>query len=278
MLQKCDSPVGTQRAGLGSVFVRFEVRATPPLTRWIPGDRVDQNYLTQHTSSQFNQELESVRNNVLAMGGLVEKQLSEALQALFEGDSQRADVVVNTDWKVDSMEVAIDEQCGEIFARRQPAAGDLRTMMMVIKTITDLERIGDEEENIARLAIDLAGTLQPKAWLTDLRRLGEHVKRMLSESLNAYARMEVPAAAEVIREDFDIDEEYELTMRHLMTFMLEDPRQTTHVLDLLWCARALERIGDHAKNVSEYVVYMVHGKDVRHVSIEEMEKQVHTEF
>ena len=233
---------------------------------------MDKSDITQHISRQFNTELEEVRNMVLAMGGLVEKNAGDAVRSLIEADGTLADEVASSDYKVNSMEVAIDEECARILARRQPAAGDLRLIMMVIKTITDLERIGDEAEKIARLAGHLAGNDRPKGQFQEIRHLGEHVLRSLHAALDAYARMDVETALNVVRDDLKVDAEYESAMRQLMTFMMEDPRSIKRALDVLWCARALERIGDHAKNICEYVVYMVQGKDIRHVTVEQMDE------
>lgn len=233
---------------------------------------MDKSDITQHISRQYNAELEEVRNMVLAMGGLVEKHVEDAIKSLLEADGVLADQVAAADYKVNSIEVAIDEECARILARRQPAASDLRLIMMVIKTITDLERIGDEAERIARLAGQLAGSDRPRSQFMEVRHLGAHVLRSLHAALDAYARMDVATALNVVREDVKVDAEYESSMRQLMTFMMEDPRSITRALDVLWCARSMERIGDHAKNICEYVVYMVQGKDIRHVTVEQVEE------
>lgn len=236
---------------------------------------MQQSDITQHLSRQFNAALEDVRNKTLEMGGLVEQHVTDAVQCFVNGDIECAEAVAHADYKVNSFEVAIDEKCAQILALRHPVAGDLRLVMMIIKTITDLERIGDEAKKIARLAIRLAGQDQPVK-LTEIRHLGDHVRHMLHDALDAYARMDVEAAMKVIHEDTKVDDEYEATVRHLMTFMIEDPRYIKRVLDVLWCARAMERIGDHAKNIAEYVVYLVHGKDIRHVSLAKIEQVLRT--
>ncbi len=232
-----------------------------------------------HISQQFNVELEEIRNRVLSMGGKVEEQLANAVTAMLEGDTAQAGQVVQNDYQVNAMEVMIDEECSRILARRQPAAFDLRLIVAIIKTITDLERIGDQAERIARMATELAecsGSGGSNQCL-ELEHLAQHVKHMLHSSLDAFARMDPEAAVEVARLDDRIDKEYESMMRQLITFMMEDPRTITRTLHLMWAARALERIGDHAKNICEYVIYMVKGKDVRHTSIEQMEAEARGE-
>ena len=227
-----------------------------------------------HISQRFDAELEDVRNRVLAMGGLVEQQITQAITALSEGDTKLADIVIENDIQVNRAEVAIDEECTHIIARRQPAASDLRLMIAVIKTITDLERIGDQAERIARMGLRLAEKERPKNQYGEIRHLGELVAKMVHEALDAFARMDDEAAVEVARQDLKVDQEYDGIMRQALTFMMEDPRSITRMLDVMWTARAIERIGDHAKNICEYVIYLVKGKDVRHTGIEKMESEI----
>ena len=235
---------------------------------------MEQQDLTHHWSRQFNEELEKVRTNVLAMGGLVEEQLRLAIRAVVKGDSELGEQVARDDYKVNHLEVSIDEDCSRIIARRQPTAGDLRLLMAVIKTITDLERIGDEAEKIGYLASRLAVLERPVDSYVGLQHLADLVGNMLHKALDAFARLDPELAMRVVRQDQVVDQEYEALSRQGITLMMEDPRSIRRVLDMMWAARALERIGDHAKNICEYVVFMVHGKDIRHVSIDDAEKEV----
>lgn len=231
--------------------------------------------LTHHTSRRFNEDLERVRSKVLAMGGLVEQQMSGALSALFDGDSKLGEAVARNDHKVNGMEVSIDEECSRILATRAPAAGDLRAIVATIKTITDLERVGDECEKIANIAARLAGDEdRPVDHYRAVKHLGRIAQVMLHDTLDAYARLDADLAVRTARSDRMIDEEYEAIQRQCITFMMEDPRLIKRALDLMWVVRSLERIGDHAKNVCEYVIYMVHGKDIRHTSLEMVEQEL----
>lgn len=223
--------------------------------------------LSEHISRRFNKDIEDLRNHVLAMGGLVESQLSLAIAAIVSGDSELGLRVAKDDYKVNEMEVSIDEQCSRILATRAPAAGDLRLIVAIIKTITDLERIGDEAEKIGFLASKLAGMDRPPDSYRELKNLGNHVSHMLRDAMNAFARLDVNEAFEVVREDEHVDEEYDALTRQCITFMMEDPRSIKRVMNVTWAARSLERIGDHAKNIAEYVIYMAKGRDVRHTGI-----------
>ena len=229
----------------------------------------------EHTSKQFDAELESVRALVLQMGGLVESQIKLAVESLVSGDVALMNRVIADDHRVNALEVEIDESCNQIIARRQPAAGDLRMVITVIKTITDLERIGDEAEKIARMAKLLSQKerlILPR--YNEIKNAANMALDMLRKSLDAFARLDLTTAAQVVRQDEQVDEEFRSIMRYLITFMMEDPRTITTSLEILFVAKAIERIGDHAKNMAEYVVYMVKGRDVRHVTVEEIEREV----
>ena len=223
--------------------------------------------LTDHISKRFNKDIEDLKSAVLAMGGLVESQLQKAITAIVSGDSELGLKVANDDYMVNNMEVSIDEECGRILAMRAPAAGDLRLIVAIIKTITDLERIGDEAEKIGFLASRLAAMDRPSDSYRELKNLGTHVLHMVRDAMNAFARLDVEAALNVVREDERADEEYEAIQRQCITFMMEDPRSIKRVMNVTWAARSLERIGDHAKNICEYVIYMVQGRDVRHTDL-----------
>jgi phosphate transport system protein len=228
----------------------------------------------EHTFKQYDAELEAVRGKVLEMGGLVEQQIVSALEALVKLDQNLAKEVMANDHRVNALEVQIDEDCSHIIARRQPAAGDLRMVMMMVKTITDLERIGDEATKIARTAQKIyEQDRMYKPRFNEIMAMVSLVREMLRTSLDAFARLDVSKTVEVAKQDEQVDEQFRAAMRQLITFMLEDPRTISMSLEVLFVAKAIERIGDHAKNIAEYVVYMVKGKDVRHISVEEMERE-----
>ncbi len=231
--------------------------------------------MAEHTYKQFDTELESVRAKVLKMGGLVEEQISRSIEALVQDDMDLADEVEANDHAVNGLEVEIDEDCAQIIARRQPTASDLRMVMMIVKTITDLERIGDEASKIARMAkLIHAAERMTLPRFSEVKYMASMVLDMLRKALDGFARLDASKAVEIARQDDLVDEEFRLNLRHLITYMMEDPRTISVFIDILFVTKAIERMGDHAKNMSEYVVYMVKGKDVRHTSVEEIEKQV----
>ena len=229
---------------------------------------------TEHTYKQYDAELEAVRAKVLQMGGLVEQQIINALEALVSVNPKLAEEVMEADHRVNALEVQVDEDCSHIIARRQPAASDLRMIMMVVKTITDLERIGDEATKIARVAQKIyESDRMYKPRFNEIKTMVTLVREMLRTALDAFARLDVTRTVEVARQDEQVDEQFRAAMRQLITFMLEDPRTISMSLEVLFVAKAIERIGDHAKNIAEYVVYMVKGKDVRHTTLAEMERE-----
>jgi phosphate transport system protein len=220
---------------------------------------------SEHASKQYDLDLDSIRARVLQMGGLVESQTRRALDALGSGDRGLIDEIIANDHRVNAMEVSLDGDCSHVIVRRQPAANDLRMILAITKIVTDLERMGDEAQKIARMArsIHARGAAQlPNS--VDVRHAAEVALSMLRRSLDAFARLDANAAAGVIREDAAIDSEFQSLLRQLITYMMEDPRTITTALEIVWIAKAIERIGDHAKNVAEQVVYIVKGTDVRH--------------
>ena len=234
---------------------------------------MDARELGQHIYHQFDDELEDLRSKVLRTGGLVERQLTDALKALGDQDSALAEAVIARDQEINSLELEIDEDSALLLARRQPVASDLRLLISIIKTITDLERMGDEAVRIARMAVRLAERGQPQRAPAGIRHLGAHVRGMLHDALDAFARFDVEKAVAVVAEDQNVDREYDSITRELITFMMEDPRAIPHALDVLFSARALERIGDRSCNICEYVIYYVRGKDVRHVGLETFKRE-----
>ena len=227
--------------------------------------------LYHHTSRRFNEELERVRSKVLSMGGLVEAQLGKCLAALAQGQGVVGQSVVAGERQVNAMEVSIDEDCIRILATRGPAAGDLRLIIATIKTITDLERIGDECEKIGMIAPRLALAERSTDGYRAVRHLGRAVQSMVHDALDACARLDWELALRTARADRLVDEEYKAIRRQCVSFMLKDPQDIPRALDVMWIVRALERIGDHAKNVCEYVIYVVHGQDIRHLPRTDLE-------
>ena len=232
---------------------------------------MDNLNLNKHISGQFNAELEHIRTQVMIMGGLVEQPLTDAITAMHNQDGERALRVIDGDQKVNMMEVEIDEACVRIIAKRQPTASDLRLVMAIIKTISELERIGDVAEKISRTALEKFGQ-QHQPLLVSLESLGHHTIQMLHDVLDAFARMDLSAAIEIYREDKKVDQEYEGIVRQLMTYMMEDPRTIPSVLTALFCARAIERIGDRCQNICEIIFYFVKGQDFRHVGGDRLDK------
>jgi phosphate transport system protein len=230
---------------------------------------MDDLNLGHHISRQFNEELEDIRNKVLQMGGIVEEQLGRAVKALVEGDTRLAKQVVTDDYRVNALEVEIDEECTRIVARRQPAASDLRLVMAVIKTITDLERIGDEAKRVARMVEEELNGAMAEDVRHELEHMGNLVREMLRMILDAFARLDVESAVRVVKADNRVDVKYVSITRQLMTYMAQDPKSIPRILNILWAARALERMGDRCGNIAEYIFYLVHGRDIRHIEVDD---------
>jgi phosphate transport system protein len=236
---------------------------------------VDKPEFGQHILSRFNEDLERLRSDVLQMGGLAESQLRQALQALSTGDGALAAQVAATEMIINQMEVEIDDECSRILAMRAPAASDLRLVLAIIKTITDLERVGDEAHKIGDIVARRTGFERSGVDTYRLvRHLGQVALQLLHDALDAFARLDAQAALEAARRDRLLDDEYDAIQRQCITFMIEDPRTIRAAIDLAWVARSLERVGDHAKNICEYVIYLVGGRDVRHLALDEVERQL----
>lgn len=227
-----------------------------------------------HTAHQFDVELNEVKHKVMNMGGLVESMVHNGLDALMTMNAELGKQVSEDDRRANQFELEIDEDCTRILARRQPAASDLRLVLTIIKTISDLERIGDEAEKLGRISVKLSKEPDVPTYYKDLRHLGDHVKIMLRDALDAFTRMDVESAFRTAAKDEAIDQEYANISRLLISHMMEHPRMVSHALDISWCARSLERIADHACNICEYVIYLVEGKDIRHSNLDEMRKKL----
>lgn len=234
----------------------------------------DSGTFGQHISTQFNEDLEEVRTQMLEMGGLVEKQITDAITALVEADGKLGEQVRANDELVNQMERTIDEECMRILARRHPAASDLRLVMCITKVVVDLERIGDEASKIAKRALLLVDEGQAPRGYVECRHIGNHVRQMVQDALSAFARLDGEQALLVAREDKIVDKEYKSAMRGMVTYMMEDPRSISRVLNILWVLRSLERVGDHARNVAEQVIFLIKGTDVRYMGLDRMEEEV----
>lgn len=217
-----------------------------------------------HITKQFDEELEEIRTRLMEMGGKVEEQLQNAILAISDANSQLAEQVILADQSIDAMEVDIDEACILIIARRQPAASDLRLVMMVTKAVNDLERIGDEARKIANHAIILSEENESSVGYPEVRHIATSVTNLLAHALDAFARFDSDAAIRTIEEDQQVDLDYKTALREVATYMMEDPRSISRAINILWVLRSLERIGDHAKNLCEQIVFVVKGKDIRH--------------
>ncbi len=224
-----------------------------------------------HTIKRFDQELAHVQGLMMKMGGMVEDQVLQAIDALRNEDLEAAERVVERDHAINALDVKADEEIVNILALRQPVGGDLRLIMSIAKAITDLERIGDEAEKIGRMTVHMCNTTQgtpKKRLLRDVRSIGKLASRMVHDSLDAFARLDLEKAVATAEGDTELDSEFQAALRRLVTYIMEDPRTLGHAIHIIWIIKALERVGDHAKNIAEYVVYLVQGKDVRHIDVQ----------
>lgn len=229
---------------------------------------------TDHISQQFNNELEMLRQHFLTMGGIVETQVQDAVQALLDANGELAEEVKAKDASVNQLDGLIDEECTRILAKRQPAASDLRMILSISKAVSELERMGDEAKKIAKLASELMQSGESPRGYVEISRIGQMVSRMIHDALDAYARLDIDAAIKVAKKDREVDREYEASLRSLVTYMMEDPRSISSVINVIWVLRSLERIGDHARHTCQHLIFMVKGVDVRHVSLNDLADEV----
>lgn len=235
---------------------------------------MDQKSFSRHISNRFSEELEDLLTRVIEMGRIVERQLKGALVALVEGDVDSGEKAIAADETINALELALDEECVVVLARHQPAARDLRFVMTVIRTITDLERIGDEAERVARMGVQLAAAQRPEALVEEIDELGKQVRLILRAALDALARKDAEHAVLTAKQDRLADRQYERILRGITEAMMQEPDSVPTMMDMLWAARSLERVGDRARNICEHVIYWAKGKDVRHVSLENMAEHV----
>jgi len=231
--------------------------------------------MSDHTSKQFDAEMEAIRSGVLAMGGLAETQLTRAIALLADDEQDVVDQIGADEKQINQMQVNLDQLCSQIIARRQPAAIDLRFVLMITKIVNELERVGDEVKKIAYKAAQIRGVDRlSQVRHFDLIRAAESAHAMLQMALDTFARLDAGAAAEVIDRDEEIDAAFLAILRQLISYMMEDPRTITAALEIVFIAKSIERIGDHAKNIAEAVVQVVKGIDVRHASAEQIRAEV----
>ena len=227
-----------------------------------------------HISKRFDTELESLCNQFIAMGGLVEQQVADAIRALTSGDVESAEAIINNDREVNEYERLIDEKVELILAKRQPTAADLRLTIMLSKATTDLERIGDEAVKIARAAVEVATSGHSPLGYSEVRSMSNQARLMIHDSLNAFARFDADQAYKVMRSDLEIDQQYQTSLRSLITYIMEDNRYISQVISLMWVLRSIERVGDHARNVAEQVIFVISGEDVRHLDVEQIPERI----
>jgi phosphate transport system protein len=236
--------------------------------------KVDNSKIGHHISEKFNNELEDIRNKVLVMGGLVEQQIELAIESFIMSDVELAELVIKQDNQVDKLETAIDQECTQSLALRQPTAFDLRMLLTVIKVINELEIIGDLAERIAKMAIQVSDIDGKKGQYHELQHMTDLVKDMLHGALDAFARMNIDEITKITSRDDLVDREYNSILRQLITQMMEDPRNITRTLNVLWTVRAIERIGDHACYICEHLIFMIKGENVQHLTQEELEERL----
>ena len=235
---------------------------------------MDKLHLDKHISHQFDDDLECLKNQLLEMGGIVEQQVVDSVESIESVNTELAEKVIRVEDDVDLREVALDEYCTTVLVTRQPAASDLRMVLTVSKITRDLERMGDEAQKIAKMAISLSESGPAPGGYEEVRHMGKLVQQMISSVLDAFARFDADLALDVARTDKKVDREYKSAMREAVTYMMEDPRTIGRSMKILWAFRSLERIGDHACNIAEHIIFLVRGLDVRHDSLKEMEKKL----
>lgn len=230
--------------------------------------------MTDHISQQFNNDLEELRQHFLTMGGVVEKQVNGALNALKDSDGALAEEVIEQDATVNQLDGLVDEECTRILAKRQPAASDLRLVLSLSKSVSELERIGDEAKKISTLTLTLIEEGESPRGYVEIGRIGSMVSRMVSDALDATTRLDLDMAVKVAKKDREVDQEYNTAIRSLVTYMMEDPRSISRVLNVIWVLRSLERIASHSRHLCQHLIYMVKGVDVRHMAIQEIQDEI----